>query len=133
MQGEIDLREQKLISPELLTGVYNSSVNYAINLIGNKKSRELLQSSYDIILPYFHSLKNFSVDTNGQLEVKVGEISESELLAFTIWIQQFVRELKNFVVGISKLDIHTLTGEISDELEQIGFYEYFQQAAELKY
>jgi hypothetical protein len=102
-------------------------------LIGIKKSRELLQSSYDIILPYFHSLKHFSVDPNGQLQVRGEEISESELLAFTIWIQQFTRELKSFVVGIGKLDIHTLTAEISEDLEQAGFYEYFRQAAELKY
>lgn len=127
------MREHKVISPELLTGVYNSCYTYAASLIGNKKSRELLQSSYNTILPYFHSLKKFSVDESGQLRINAAEITDSELLAFTIWIQQLIRELKDYVVGLGSLDIHTLTGEISNDLAEIGFYEYYQQAAELKY
>lgn len=67
------------------------------------------------------------------MQINCEEISENDLLAFAVWMQQFIRELKGFVVGIGNLDIRMLTEEVSEELEQSGFYEYYRQAQELEY
>lgn len=125
--------DSKPVSAELLTTVYRRCFGFAANILGNKKSGELLQSSYKTILQYFHSLQNFSVTEDWRLEISRDEITEKDLLAFAVWMQQFIRELKSFVVGIGNLDIRTLTEEVSKELEQCGFYEYYRQALELEY
>lgn len=121
------------VSAELVNTVYCRCFGFAASILGNKKSGELLQSSYKTILQYFHSLQNFSVTEDWRLQINCGEISGNDLLAFAVWMQQFIRELKGFVVGIGNLDIRMLTEEESEELEQSGFYEYYYQAQELKY
>lgn len=125
--------DSKAVSAELVTIVYHRCFGFAANILGNRKSGELLQSSYTTILQYFHSLKNFSVTEDWRLQIIRNNISENDLLAFAVWMQQFIRELKGFVVGIGNLDIRMLTEEVSEELEQSGFYEYYRQAQELKY
>ena len=125
--------DSKSVSAELLTTVYRRCFGFAANILGKKKSGELLQSSYKTILQYFHSLQNFSITEDWRLQINCEEISEKDFLAFAVWMQQFIRELKDFVVGIGNLDIRMLTEEMSEELERSGFYEYYQQAQELKY
>lgn len=131
-KGEI-LHNNHNISPELLKKVYSLCFEYAVSLLGKKKSGELLYSSYHTILPYFQTLEKFVPDAHWELDIRIESLSEKELLAFTVWIQQFIRELKNFVVGLGSFNITHLTGEVKEELEQIGFYEYYRQAEELKY
>jgi len=127
------LPDSKAVSAELVSTVYRRCFGFAASILGNKKSGELLQSGYKTILQYFHSLQNFSVTEDWHLQINCEEISENDLLAFAVWMQQFIRELKNFVVGIGNLDIRMLTEEVSEELEQSGFYEYYRQAQELEY
>lgn len=125
--------DSKPVSAELITIVYRRCFGFAASILGNKISGELLQSGYKTILQYFHSLQNFSVTEDWRLQINCEEISENDLLAFAVWMQQFIRELKGFVVGIGNLDIRMLTEEVSEELEQSGFYEYYRQAQELEY
>lgn len=121
------------VKPELVIKVYTICFDFAVSFLGNKKSGELLRSSYETIQPYFQSLEKFSVDKELRLRVNSETLTEKELLAFTVWIQQFIRELKNYLVGLGNINIEKLTGEIQDELEATGFYEYYRQAQELEY
>lgn len=93
----------------------------------------MLEASHQKIIEYFQVLSIFQVSSSNELVINKNHISDKELLAFTVWIQQFIKELKDFMVGLGKFDIETLTGEIKEELEAIGFYEYYKQAMELEY
>ena len=93
----------------------------------------MLDSSYEQIRSYFQVLTVFKISQKNELLIGQSNLSDKELLAFTVWIQQFIKELKQFMVGLGKLNIETLTTEIKDQLEEIGFYEYYKQAKELEY
>jgi hypothetical protein len=121
------------ISPKLLQHLYTLCYNFSASLIGKKKTREMLDASREQILAYFQVLSVFKISDKNELIVEQESLSDKELLAFTVWIQQFIKELKQFMVGLGKLNIETLTTEIKDQLEEIGFYEYYKQAKELEY
>lgn len=93
----------------------------------------MFDSSYQKIIPYFQLLSQFKISDKNELIIEQSNIGDKELLAFTVWIQQFIKELKQFMVGLGKLNIETLTEEIKEQLEEIGFYEYYKQATELEY
>lgn len=121
------------ISPQLLQHLYTVCYNFSASLIGKKKTREMLETSYQKILPYFQALSIFEINNKNELKITQSTISDKELLGFTVWIQQFIKELKNFMVGLGKFNIESITVEIKDELEEIGFYDYYKQAMELDY
>ena len=121
------------ISPQLLQHLYTVCYNFSASLIGKKKTREMLETSYQKILPYFQALSIFEINNKNELKITQSTISDKELLGFTVWIQQFIKELKNFMVGLGKFNIQSITVEIKDELEEIGFYDYYKQAMELDY
>jgi len=120
-------------SPHILQHVYYICYNFSASLIGKKKTREMFDNSYQKIIPYFQLLSQFKISDKNELIIEQDNISDKELLAFTVWIQQFIKELKQFMVGLGKLNIETLTEEIKEQLEEIGFYEYYKQATELEY
>jgi hypothetical protein len=90
-------------------------------------------TSYQKIKPYFQVLAKFEITNKNELKITQGTITDKELLGFTVWIQQFIKELKQFMVGLGKFNIESITVEIKDELEEIGFYDYYKQAMELDY
>lgn len=132
MAGE-KLTPENAINPQLLQHLYSLCYNFSASLIGKKKTREMLEESHKKISEYFQVLPIFQISNGNELIIGNKNISDKELLAFTVWIQQFIKELKNFMVGLGKFDIKTLTAEIQDELEAVGFYEYYKQAMELEY
>jgi len=93
----------------------------------------MLKSSHQQILPYFQVLSKFKVTDNNELKIELKNITDKELLGFTVWVQQFIKELRKFMVGLGKLTIESITSEIKDELEEVGFYEYYKQATQLEY
>ncbi|MFQ5583238.1 MAG: hypothetical protein ACE5GL_02235 [Calditrichia bacterium] len=120
-------------SPEIIKHVYSLCYNFSATLVGKEKTRELLLKSYRKILPYFQSLSSFEMDKKNGLMIQKPDISEKEFLSFTVWIQQFIKDFKAFMVGLHHLSIETITAEIKDQLEETGFYEYYREATELEY
>ena len=93
----------------------------------------MFDASYQKIKPYFQVLSIFEITNKNELIITQSKITDKELLGFTVWIQQFIKELKQFMVGLGKFNIESITVEIRDELEEIGFYDYYKQAMELDY
>lgn len=121
------------ISPQILQHIYYICYNFSASLIGKNKTREMFDASYQKIVPYFQMLSQFKISEKNELIIEQNDIGENELLAFAVWIQQFIKELKRFMVGLGKLNIESLTEEIKKQLEEISFYEYYKQAMELEY
>ncbi len=121
------------LSPDLLHKTYQLCHQFTASLMGRRKTRQLLENSYRTVLPYFPGLRQFRLDEGGGLEILTSTPSDKELLAFAVWMQQFMKEVKKYMVGLGRLRIEALTEEIRPQLESVGFYEYFYQSAELDY
>lgn len=125
--------EQNGLSPELLQKTYDLCYHFTASLMGRRKTRQLLDASYHTVLPYFPGLRQFRLDEEGSLQILSPTPGDKELLAFAVWMQQFMKEVKQYMVGLGRLRIEALTEEIRPQLERVGFYEYFYQSAELDY
>jgi len=121
------------VDAEILKKVYLYCFQYSRDLVGSRKTLEFFNQSYQRIFPYFHVLKIFKIEANGNLKIDRETLTENELVGFAVWIQQFVKELKDYMVGLSKTEIEDLTREIQDQLNEIQFYDYYHEAQELEY
>ena len=101
--------------------------------IGAQATGEIFQDSYRKILDYFPNLDIFYIDNTFHLQIDGAIPDENQLLAFAVWIQQFIREFQQMMVGLPEIDIRQLTLEAAETLEKAGFYDFYQQASQLRY
>ncbi len=120
------------IKSDILATVFENCRAFAAPLIGTQETDHVLSLSHRKILPYFQNLASFHFDVDG-LKVTKEQLTEHELLAFAVWIQQFIREFKSMMIGVRHLTIRQLTSSIETQLNDIGFYEFYEQAKELEY
>lgn len=121
------------LSTELLQRTFNSCFLFAEAHIGAQATGEIFQDSYRKILDYFPNLDIFYIDSNLLLQVDGANPDENQLLAFAVWIQQFIREFQQMMIGLPEIDIRKLTLEAAEALENAGFYDFYQQASQLRY
>ncbi len=119
--------------PEILQQAFACFNDYVTGIVGPRKAREFCEHSYTTIEKYFRNLSAFEIKPDSGLEVLPAELSEREILAFSVWMQQYLKELKAFMIGLGRVDPVRITIEFRDGLEAIGFYEFFEQARELEY
>ncbi|HFE64665.1 hypothetical protein B1H10_04905 [candidate division KSB1 bacterium 4484_188] len=118
---------------EVLKQAFTFFFAYVAEATGKKQALEFARKSHQIIEKYFHNLGNFKISKNGQLQIKAAKLSDKEILAFSVWMQQFLKELKNFMIGLGRVDPKEITRDLQEELKELGFYEFFEQAKELNY
>ena len=123
----------KSVPSELLKRAFIICNGRAVELLGEQKSSDLLKQTYQELLPYFPYLERFSLDADSQLEIAVPELNDREVMAFAVWIGRYLQALRAFLVGIGTLDIRQLTKTLSAELEEISFYQYYQQAGDFNH
>ena len=128
-----DVIGEQRLSVDLLSGIYRECLGFFSKYLGDVKSTQLMQFSYQTILPYFPNLAHFQIDDTHQVQYQAPRLTETDFLAFTVWMQQFVKEAKNMLVGAGKIDIRQITKSIEAELETVGFFEFYRQAGELDY
>ena len=115
---------------ELLSGAYTACTAHVIAVVGEEIHRDLLASSREAVLPYVPPLKAITA-RNGSLAI--AEAGDREVFAVAMWLQQYLREIRAFMVGIPPFDVRDLTADIREDLAAVGFYDYFEQAQDLKY
>lgn len=101
--------------------------------IGENKTLQFFKMSLERVRPYFSYLDSFSVESDLQLAINSDALQDKEMLAFATWMREFINMLQEFLVGLGHLDIREVTRPDQEELERVRFYEYFQQAEELKF
>ena len=123
----------KLLDPDILNNAYFQFFLFVTGFVGEKKAKEFAHQSHQITQKYFRSISDIIVDDQNRIRLKKIEITDREILAFSIWMYQFTVELKKFMVGIGKIDLDAILGKWSDPLKATGFFEYFKKAKDLKY
>ena len=104
-----------------------------VEVIGEKKAREFAEMSYKKVGSYFRSLAEIQFTEDNHIKIFNKEISEKNVLAFSMWMQQFLKELKEFMIGLGRVEATQITAELREQLQSVGFYEYFEQAKKLDY
>jgi hypothetical protein len=123
---------ENLSVTQLLQKTYFIYYSFVAEITDDQKAHQLAKTSYNHLLDYFHNLKTFQLTSNGGL-IPPKKITENEILAFSVWMQQFFKELKDFVIGLGNISSQDITAEIHTPLEEIHFYDYFDQAEKLDY
>ena len=121
------------ITPELLKEVFSALNTYLEEHYAPGEAHYFFQKSREKILPYFHQLEQFKLTDDGQLHIETSRLDDGVVLAFAVWLQQFMKEVRAEMIGLPLPDIETLTESHQAPLEAAGFYEFFQQASELEY
>lgn len=117
----------------LLSETYKLFFSWAAGLVGPSMARKLAHQSHAAIESYFHNLKLFVLSQDARLEPPNAHLTDNEVLAFTVWMQQLQKEIRGLMVGLGKADPRQITAELKDRLQPLGFYEFFEQAMELHY
>jgi hypothetical protein len=126
-------RNKTQSSQQILRKSFRIFFNYAAGFVGEKKTLEFAEKSHENICRYYRHLSDIQLSEEGKIRFAQNKITDSEILGFSLWMRQFMEELKSFMVGIGRTDPEEITAEMKDELKTIGFFEFYEQAKELKY
>ena len=125
--------ETDAISLEMLQKVYLSFHAFVADFVGDKKAEEFARQTYRLTGRYYRKLESLQLNGNNILNSENEFIEDPEILGFSLWMNNFVNELKSFMIGVGDIELDTIVGPLRNSLEKTGFFEYFQQAEELKY
>lgn len=117
---------------EVLQQTFYLCYKYVAEAADPKKALSLARDSHTYMLNYFKNLQKFRVEKDGKLTVS-SEISENDILAFSVWIQHYLSRLKDFMIGLGTVDPHEITAGVKQFLNDLKFYEFYNQAEKLSY
>lgn len=117
----------------ILEKAFDCFFNYVADLVGAKKAMEFAEKSHQDIEKYFSSLSYLKLEHGSAIKFMNADVSDKEVLGFSIWMRQFLKELKDSMVGLGNVEPEKITGDLTQPLRKIGFFEYFEQAEELRY
>lgn len=118
---------------EILEKAFDCFFNYVAGLVGAKKAMEYAEKSHQAIEKYYSSLSYLKLEHGSSIKFMSADVSDKGVLGFSIWMRQFLKELKDSMVGLGTVDPEKITGDLTQPLKKIGFFEYFEQAEELRY
>ena len=118
---------------EILKQAFARFFEYVASATDQAKATDFARESYQTIRAYFHNLSAFHLDENGDLTIEQEKLTDKDILAFSVWIQQFLKLLQNFMIGLGRIDPAYITQSLQAPLKEMRFYEYFEQAKELNY
>lgn len=121
----------KSISKDILEKTFKAFLNYVEGFVGESKAWEFAQHSRRETEKYYKNLSLIQLDEKKNLILANPTISDKELLGFSLWMSKFVSELKEFMVGVGKVEPEKIVGSLKKSLEPTGFLDFFQQAKEL--
>lgn len=123
----------KNISKDILEKTFKAFLSYVEGFVGENKAWELVQQSRQETEKYYKNLSLIQLDEKKNLVLVNPTITDKELLGFSLWMSKFVAELKEFMVGVGKVEPEKILGTLKKSLEPTGFLEFFQQAKELSF
>lgn len=121
------------ITMENIRQAYAKFHDFVSQIIGERKANEFAHHSYRMTCQYFSSLESLKFGENNELTSDYQVLKDRDILGFSLWMYNFISELKNFMIGVGNIDPAAILGTLHPPLEQAGFFEYFRQAEELKY
>ena len=130
---EESTNENITVNLDIIREAYSTFFAFISRFVGQKKAEEFSHLSYRLTCRYFSSLETLRLNEENVLTSEYQHLKDRDILGFSLWMYNFVSELKNFMIGVGDIDVSEILGPLKPTLEEAGFFEYFQQAEELKY
>jgi hypothetical protein len=121
------------LSKDILEKTFNAFLNYVAAFVGENKAWEFALHSRQETERYYSNLALIQIGENKNLHFLNAALTDKELLGFSLWMHKFVAELKDFMVGVGKIEPDKILGNLKKSLEPSGFLEFFEQARELSF
>jgi hypothetical protein len=125
--------ENLTVNLDIIREAYSRFFAFVSQFVGEKKTDEFSQNSYRLTCRYFSSLESLRLNDENVITSEYQHLKDRDILGFSLWMYNFVSELKNFMIGVGDIDVSEILGPLQPTLEEAGFFEYFQQAEELNY
>ncbi len=130
---ENSIQESGIISADQIRQIFFAFRDYITEVTDPHKADQLARESYQTILGYFRNLKKFSLDQDGILTVEGNQVNDHDLLAFSVWMQQYIREVQKIMIGLGEVRPEKIVKSLAAEIPDSPFFDYFREAAELVY
>ncbi len=121
------------VSREVIEKTFSAFFDYVAKIVGETKALEFALNSHRSTEKYYGSLALISFDESKNLSFVNPEIYDREILGFSLWMQKFIRELKDYMIGIGTISLTEILGPLEITLKSTGFLEYYTQAEQLKF
>ena len=125
--------EKTYLSKDVLEKTFIAFLNYVTVFVGENKAWEFARHSHQETEKYYHNLALIQLGENKNLNFSNPVLTDKELLGFSLWMHKFVAELKDFMVGVGRVEPEKILGNLKKSLEPSGFLEFFKQARELSF
>ena len=130
---QITKNQNPTVTLEIIREAFTEFHAFVTQFVGERKADEFSHHSYRLTCRYFSSLESIRFNEKNELNSEYHNLQDRDILGFSLWMYNFIGELKNFMIGVGDIEATTIVGSLQPILEQSGFFEYFQQAEELKY
>ena len=130
---KITTNQNPTVPLEIIREAFTEFHRFVTQFVGERKTDEFAHHSYRLTCRYFSSLESIHFNEKNELNSEYHNLQDRDILGFSLWMYNFVGELKNFMIGVGDIEATAIVGSLQPILEPSGFFEYFQQAEELKY
>jgi hypothetical protein len=124
---------ESYLSKEILEKTFNAFFNYVAVFVGENKAWEFARHSRQETEKYYSNLVLIQIGEDKKLNFLNPVLSDKELLGFSLWMHKFIADLKDFMVGVGKVELDKILGNLKKSLATSGFLEFFEQARELSF
>jgi hypothetical protein len=121
------------LSKDVLEKTFVAFFNYVAAFVGENKAWEFARHSRQETEKYYSNLVLIQIGENNSLNFLNPVMTDKELLGLSLWMHKFVAELKDFMVGVGRVEPDKILGNLKKSLERSGFLEFFEQARELSF
>jgi CRP-like cAMP-binding protein len=134
--NQSDVPEESGYTAEFIKAYIKITLEKLVDLIGSDKIIKQIEEVQKRLSSFFPVLNSCEFHISQEIKIKLPcspteELTDKEILAIAVLLQSIYNNCKQFVVGLSYLDLEKLSGQYHDKLKDISFFEYMRSAEEL--
>ena len=133
VEEPVKAEKKKLTTEEMMIYLLDKLFNKLIAVIGSQALKDVVNQSKKELEPFFPVINTFQTKVVPQVQVEFtysDTWDEKKTLAVAVFMQTILKKCQPMVVGMSYLDIKSLAGDYSSDLEEISFFDYMKHADE---
>jgi CRP-like cAMP-binding protein len=134
---ELEINEdskETLTFPQIISAYLHEKFNEFIQIAGSRSTQTALNKTYHKFQNYFDILDEIQIRTSPELEVEISMIerwNDKHVLFSAVLLRDVVNTISKDLVGINFWNIETANITINEQLRELQFFEYFNQASDL--
>jgi CRP-like cAMP-binding protein len=113
----------------VLIEAINLFIVYASGLLGNLLVKNILTRTHENLVNEYPVLSELSILANCSVAAnEKGDfnVNEKTTIAAAVWLRNLVVECGKVALGFDNINVREITENLSKELEQVGFYQFYE-------